>query len=445
LLPSPAMGRPPDELEEEQALDSRTRKLGHTVRGLAVDITPLRKYRDYRLLFTGQFVSEVGHQITHVAILIQVYRITHSALAVGLVGLVALIPLSISTIGFAWIADAFDRRRVLALVQIGLAAGSSVLMLNALLPHPSLAVIYVAVAITAFLGGIDSPTRSATIARVVGKEHLASAVALNQVLWNATMVAGPAVGGLLVAKAGFGWAYGVDAVTYGATFLAAILMRPIPPLEGEETPTRGAKAIREGFAYLKGRRVIQTTFTVDLVAMIFGMPRALFPILAVTQFGRHGHDAAQVVGYLLSAVGAGALLGALSAGWVSRIRHQGQAVLWAVGVWGAAIAAFGVIGNHLWLALVFLAIAGGADVISAVFRGTILQLAVPDSLRGRLNGIHILVVTGGPRIGDFEAGLVAYALTPAISVVSGGLACIAGAAIMALLVPEFARYHAGDR
>ncbi|MFN2545147.1 MAG: MFS transporter [Actinomycetota bacterium] len=433
------MGRPSEEIELEQ-LRPRTR-MGRAVRGLAVDIRPLRESRDYRLLFGGQFVSEIGHQITHVAIFIQVYRITHSAFAVGLVGLVALVPLMISTIGFAWIADAFDRRRVLAVVQVGLAAGSGVLLLGALMmPHTPLGLIYGAVAITAFLGGIDSPTRTATVARVVGQDRLASAVALNQVLWNATMVAGPAVGGILVAKLGFSWAYGVDAVTYGATFLTAMAMRPIPPKPGEVPATRGARAVREGFAYLKGRRVIQTTFTVDLVAMIFGMPRALFPVLAVTQF----HRGAEVVGYLLSAVGAGALLGALASGWVVRVRHQGLAVVWAVAVWGAAIAAFGLVGSHLWLAMVLLAVAGAGDVISAVFRGTILQLAVPDSLRGRLNGIHILVVTGGPRIGDFEAGAVAALTTPLISVVSGGVACVAGVAILSLLVPEFARYHAGD-
>jgi MFS family permease len=436
------VGRPSEELDETAA--TRRGRTGRALRGLAVDITPLRKFRDYRLLFSGQLISEVGHQITHVAILIQVFRITHSAFAVGMVGLVSLVPLTMSTIGFAWIADAFDRRRVMALVQVGLAAASVMLLLGALMTHTPLLLIYGAVAITAFLGGIDAPTRSATVARVVGQEHLTSAIALNQVVWNATMVAGPAVGGLLVAKLGFSWAYAVDAITYGATFLAAVMMRPLPPLPGEEAPTRGLRAIREGFAYLKGRRVIQTTFTADVVAMIFGMPRALFPILAIVQFGRHGAEAAQIVGYLLSAVGAGALLGALTTGWVTRIRHQGLAVLWAVALWGAAITGFGLVGRHLWLAFVLLAIAGAADVISAVFRGTILQIAVPDSLRGRLNGIHILVVTGGPRIGDFEAGVVAAAFTPTISVVSGGLACIVGVAILALRVPEFARYHAGD-
>ena len=438
------MGRPSEKLElEEDRIPARGRtRAGRALRALAVDITPLRRFRDYRLLFEGLFVSEIGHQITHVAILIQVYAITHSTLAVGLVGLTALVPLAVSTIGFAWIADAFDRRKVLALIQIGLAVGSGILLVNALSPHPSLAVIYVAVAVTAFLGGMDSPTRTAAVARIVGAEHLANAVALNQVLWNATMVAGPAVGGLLAAHS-FPLAYGVDAATYGATLLAAILMRPVPPAPGEQAPSRGMAAVREGLSYLKGRRVIQTTFAVDLVAMIFGMPRALFPVLALTQFHRGPHAAARLVGYLLSAVGAGALIGALTTGWVQRIRHQGLAVLWAVGVWGAAIAAFGFVGNHVLLALLCLAVAGSADVISAVFRGTILQLAVPDGLRGRLNAIHILVVTGGPRLGDLEAGVVARLFTPFVSVVSGGVACIAGVLGLSMLVPAFARYHAG--
>jgi MFS family permease len=431
------------ELEEDQiALGPRARA-GRAIRSLAVDVTPLKKHRDYRLLFEGLFVSEIGHQITHVAILIQVFAITHSTLAVGLVGLAALVPLALSTIGFAWIADAFDRRRVLALIQVGLAFGSGVLLLNSLSPHPSLAVIYVAVGITAFLGGIDSPTRTAAVAHIVGPEQLTNAVALNQVLWNTAMVAGPALGGLLAARS-FPLAYGVDAATYGATFLAAILMRPIRPAPGDAAPTRGMKAIREGFAYLKGRRVIQTTFSVDLIAMIFGMPRALFPVLALTQFNEAPRQAAHLVGFMLAAIGAGALIGALTTGWVQRVRHQGRAVLWAITVWGAAIVGFGLVGDHIVLALLCLAVAGGADVISAVFRGTILQLAVPDSLRGRLNGIHILVVTGGPRLGDVEAGLVADLWSPMASVVSGGLACIVGMGVIALLVPEFARYHAGE-
>jgi hypothetical protein len=196
----------------------------------------------------------------------------------------------------------------------------------------------------------------------------------------------------------------------------------------------------EGFAYLRGRRVLQSTFVIDLVAMVFGMPRALFPVLAVTQFGA----GAEVVGILFSSVSAGALLGALTSGWAHRVRRQGLAIIVAVAVWGASIALFGAVGDLIVLACFFLALAGAADVISAVFRSTILQATVPDALRGRLSGIHITVVAGGPRVGDFEAGTVASVFTPTVSVISGGVLCMLGVAVLALAVPQFARYRVGD-
>jgi MFS family permease len=220
---------------------------------------------------------------------------------------------------------------------------------------------------------------------------------------------------------------------------AAVAIRPVPPERSPDAKT-GWAAVREGFAYLRGRPVLSSTFVVDIVAMVFGMPRALFPFLAATRF----HAGATVTGLLFSAPAVGALVGAATTGWVGRVRHQGRAVLWSVGLWGLGITAFGVVGDHLTVALLFLAFAGGADVISAVFRNTILQLSVPDALRGRLSGIHILVVTGGPRLGDLEAGAVAALFTPFVSVVSGGLLCIAGTALLAALVPEFRRYHAGE-
>jgi MFS family permease len=374
-----------------------------------------------------------------VAIFIQVFRLTHSSAAVGLVGLVALVPLTIGTIGGGAIVDAFDRRKLLLVTQVAFAAVSTALLLGALMGHPPLAFLYGAVAVNAILGGIDSPTRSAAVARLVGPEYLPSAVALNQVMWNASLVAGPALGGIVIERLGLSWAYGIDAVTYGATFITSAMLRPMPP-EGDGERPIGFRAIREGFAYLKGRRVLQSTFAIDLIAMIFGMPRALFVVLAGSQF----HRGAEVVGFLFSALGVGALLGALSAGWVAGIRHQGRAVIVAVAVWGLSIVGFGLSGPHLWLALTLLAIGGAADVISAVFRGTILQLSVPDSLRGRMNGIHILVVTGGPRIGDFEAGIVAAAFTPTISVVSGGVACLVGVSALIALAPQLWRYHAGS-
>jgi MFS family permease len=254
-----------------------------------------------------------------------------------------------------------------------------------------------------------------------------------------TALVGPAVAGVVVAKLGLAWAYGTDLVTYLAMLWAALLISPVPP-ERTEHARRGFAAVGEGFSYLRGRPVLQSTFLVDIIAMVFGMPRALFPILAVTQF----HRGTAIVGLLFAAPAVGALVGAVTTGWVKHVTHQGRAVIWAVLLWGAGIAAFGLVGTHLWLALFFLAFAGAADVISAVFRNTILQLSVPDSLRGRLSQIHILVVTGGPRLGDLEAGLVAAAVSPWFSVVSGGVACIVGTGLLAWLVPSFRRYHAGE-
>lgn len=426
-----------------QPLERPPSRVGALARRIAIDVTPLRTSRDYRLLWSAQLISEAGHQITIVALFVQVYRLTGSPAAVGLIGLVQIVPLILSSIGGGSIVDAVDRRKLLVLSQFGFAIASGILLAGALMDRPPLALIYGAAALTAGLSGIDSPTRSAMIPRLVGRELLPAAVALNQVMWQTTSIVGPAIGGIVVVKLGLPWAYGIDVVTYGATLGAAILMRPMPPTrdEGEDAAT-GWAAIKAGFHYLKGRRVLQSTFYIDLVAMVFGLPRALFVILAATQF----HRGAEVVGFLFAAPAAGALIGALTAGWVGSVRHQGRAVIWAVAAWGAGITAFGLVGSNLWLGLFFLAVAGAADVVSAVFRSTILQLSVPDSLRGRLSGIHILVVAGGPRLGDFEAGLVAQLFNSAtISVVSGGLLCIAGTALVAGLVPEFRRYHAGGR
>lgn len=428
-MPSEPLKRPPS-------------KVGALARRIAIDVTPLRTSRDYRLLWSAQLISEAGHQVAIVAMFFQVYDLTGSPAAVGLIGLVQIVPLILSSIGGGSIVDAVDRRKLLALSQVGFAVASGILLAGALMDRPPLVLIYGAAALTAGLSGIDSPVRSAMIPRLVGRDLLPAAVALNQVMWQSTSIVGPAIGGIVISRLGVPWAYGIDVVTYGATLVAALLMRPMPPTRDEgDDPATGWAAIKMGFRYLKGRRVLQSTFYIDLVAMIFGMPRALFAILAVTQF----HRGVEVAGLLFAAPAVGALLGAVTAGWVGGVRHQGRAVIWAVAAWGAGIAAFGLTGPNLLLALFFLAIAGAADVVSAVFRSTILQLSVPDSLRGRLSGIHILVVTGGPRLGDFEAGLVAQAFTPTVSVVSGGLLCVVGAAVLALMVPEFRRYHAGGR
>ncbi len=420
------------------------------LRALAVDISPLRRHRDFRLLWFGELISETGSQIALVAIYVQVFAITGSTAAVGLVGIVQLVPLALAALLGGPVIDAHDRRKLLLVSQCGQAAGSALLLAGALAGDPSVVLVYAGAAVVAGFGGFSLSVRSSMTPNLVSNEELSSALSLNQVMWNTTLIVGPAVGGVVIDQVGFSWAYGIDVATFLATIVACLLMRPQLPIRTEAAEEREADAgalsrgwqdITEGFRFLRGRRVLQSTFYVDLVAMIFGMPRALFPVLALTQFGA----GPEIVGLLFSAVSAGALLGALSTGWVSRIRRQGLAVCWAVVVWGLGIIGFGLSGDSLVLAMGCLAVAGAADVVSAVFRSTILQTTVPDNLRGRMSAVHILVVVGGPRIGDAEAGLVAALTTPTIAVLTGGLACVIGVGVLALAVPEFVRYRPDAR
>jgi MFS family permease len=407
-----------------------------------MDVTPLR-HRDFRLLWTGELLSETGSNITLVAVYIQIYRLTGSALAVGAIGLVQLVPLMLGALFGGPLIDRHDRRTLLLIGQIVQAGGSAVLLAASLMDPSPVALVYVGAALIAGLSGFSLATRSAMTPSLVPTDRLPSALALNQAMWTTAQIVGPAIGGIIVGSLGLSWAYAIDVVSFSATITAVVLMAPHPPLqspEGDDRELGGWERLRDGFRFLRGRRVLQSTFIVDLIAMIFGMPRALFPILAATQF----HAGAATVGLLFSAASAGGLIGALTSGWVHRVRRQGLAIIVAIVIWGVSIAAFGLSGDLLVLALACLAVAGGADVVSAVFRSTILQDTVPDDLRGRLSGIHITVVAGGPRIGDAEAGLVAAVFTPTISVVSGGVLCVAGVGLLALLVPEFARYQRGD-
>ena len=410
------------------------------LRGVALDTRPLR-IRDFRLLWLGELVSETGSNVALVALYVQVYRLTHSALMVGLIGLVQVVPILLAALFGGPLADRHDRRRVLLVAHWCEAAAAAVLLVGAHLDHPPLVLVYLGAALVAGSSSVALSARTAMTPTIVGDDLLPAATALNQAMWNTCLIAGPAIGGLIVARLGFGWAYGIDLATFGAALGAVWLMRPHPPTPSEmRDEPEGWRSVTAGFRYLRGRRVLQANFLVDIVAMVFGMPRALFPVLAVTQFGA----GPELVGILFSAVAAGAVLGALTSGWVGRIRRQGRAVLVAVAVWGGGIVAFGLAGDRVALALVALAVAGAADVVSAVFRNTILQTNTPDDLRGRLAGIHILVVTGGPRIGDVEAGLVASLTSPTVSVVSGGLLCIVGVGVLALAVPSFARYRVED-
>ncbi len=243
---------------------------------------------------------------------------------------------------------------------------------------------------------------------------------------------------VIVGSIGLAWAYGIDLVSSVAAILLVLVMARRPPKPREEAPVAW-RAIKEGFAYLKGRSVLRSNFGIDLVAMIFGLPVALFPVLALTQF----HRGPGAVGALFAAGAVGAVIASLSAGWIARVKHQGRAVIWAVTIFGTAIVAFGLSGRAFLLALLLLAIAGGADSISAILRSTILQTTVPDELRGRLTSIHFLVVSGGPRLGYLESGFVAQLVSPFFAVVSGGAVCVAGALAFAT-VSSYRSYHAGE-
>jgi MFS family permease len=407
------------------------------LRRITLDVSPLAVSRDFRWLFTGLLLSGAGYHFTVVATFIQVFELTRSAAAVGLVGLVGLAGIVVGILAGGTFIDAIDRRTTLIWTQVAAAAGTGILLLGAMVGSPPVGVVYAGVALISGVSAIDSSVRNATVPRLVGRELLPSALALTQVVMNASALLGPAVAGIVIERFGLVTAYGFDLVTYLAMLVIVWTLKPMPPEPGRRRET-GWSAVVSGFVYLTRRRVVQAAFSADLVAMIFGMPRALFPLIAVAQF----HQGAAAVGLLFAAPAVGALLGALTGGWVSRVRHQGRAVLWAVVTWGASIAAFGVVGDRLWLGIALLALGGAADVISAIFRATIIQLSVPDQLRGRLSGINYLVVAGGPRLGDLEAGLVASVFSPMVSVVSGGLLCIAGAGLIAWLVPSFRRYQA---
>jgi MFS family permease len=408
------------------------------LRRLAIDPTPLHASRDFRLVWFGLLITSTGSQFTLVAVFIQVKQLTNSTAAVGATGLAYLAGLIVGSLAGGAILDAWDRRRLLMTAQVGLATGSAILLGGALAGRPPLWLVYAGLAVLAANSAIDGPTRSAMTPRLVGPSLVPAAQALNQVVWNTAALFGPAVAGVVVAAAGVSIAYAIDLSSIACMFVAASLLRPMPPSQGERGAT-GLLAIKEGFAFARRHRLIMSTFVIDLIAMIFGLPRALFPFLVVEQF----HRSPAAVGLLFSAPAVGALIGALTSGWAGRVRQQGMAVILSVSAWGAAIAAFGWSGTWLWFGLAMLAVAGWADVISAIFRSTILQLSAPDRLRGRISGIHILVVTGGPRLGDVEAGVVARLVSPTFSVVSGGLACIAGAGLVALVYPELRRARAG--
>jgi MFS family permease len=403
------------------------RYLSH-LRLMAVDVTPLRVSPAYRWLWTGDVFVTLGRQIPNVAIPFQVYALTGSTLMVGLVSLAQLVPLIAGSLVGGVVVDAFDRRSVIASTQAGLMLLAVGLAWNAQQERPALWLIFVLAIAQAVLSGFDSPARRAALPNVVGLELLTSALALQQIVSNLSKLVVPALTGLLIA------AFGVSPVfwIYAGTFVIGLLTASrLPSLRPEGGGRKaGWSSLVEGLSFVGHRPIVRSIFLVDISAMVFGLPRALFPAIGLEVLG----GTAATVGLLYSAPGAGALLGALTSGWLRRVERIGRAILVSVGIYGLAIVGFGA-SRWLVLSLLCLVVSGMADMVSAVLRATLLQLTTPDPLRGRVISVNKAVVSGGPLLGDTRAGLLSTVASPVVSIVSGGIGCLIGLALIAAHFP----------
>jgi MFS family permease len=396
-----------------------------------LDITPLRRHRDFRILFIGRLVSFFGSMITVVAVPYQVYQLTHSVLLVGVLGLAELAAL----IGFAMLggalADAADRRTMVLLSEAGLMVGSVLLAGNSLLAHPLVWLIFVVAALQGAFDALQRPSLDALLPRLVDRDELASAGALGTFRGTIGMIAGPALAGVLVALVGLPLNYLVVVGTFVVGLGCLLLMRAVPPPADAARPS--LRRVMEGIRYARSRPELIGTYAVDIVAMLFGMPMALFPAIA------QGLGGPTVLGLLYAAPAVGSFFFAATSGWTRRVHRHGMGVIAAATLWGLAIIGFGLVPGRN-AALVFLALAGAADAMSGVFRQVIWNQTIPDSLRGRLASIELLSYSAGPTLGNFEAGLVASIFSVRTSVVSGGVLCVIGCVLCAVALPAFRRY-----
>ena len=397
----------------------------------------------------------IGANLTIFAVPVQVYVLTRNSAYVGLAGLFSLVPLVVfGLLGGAW-ADAMDRRLLLIISSCGLALGSVLLWLQAVLPlnlganHVWLVLVLLAVQQTFY--AINWPTRGAAIPRMLPVEQLPAANSLNMTVQQFGAIVGPLLAGILLNWIDLSTLYLIDAITCLVPIWATIRLSPMPPLKSivlQGASRWGFGAVLEGFRYLAGNQVVLMSFVVDLIAMIIGMPRALFPQMAHESFGGPV-DGGMTMALLAAAISAGAVAGGVFSGWLPRVRRQGLAVVGAIAVWGVAIIGFGLAGGAadghaglmLWAALAFLAVGGAADMVSAAFRSTILQEAASDELRGRLQGVFIVVVAGGPRLADAVHGAAAAAVGTTIAAAGGGVLVVIGVLLAALAAPVFLRYR----
>lgn len=428
--PCPSDGAEPD--PEHPLGPPETRGRGGTLRALAIDTRPLAN-GPYRRLWLGQGVSFIGFQVTAVAVPVQVYDMTRSSFWVGVLGFVNLVPLIVFGLWGGAVADHTDRRRLLLVSSCVLWAATFLLLVQALLGLDSLVLIMGAVAVQAVGMAVSSPTRSAIIPRLVDMPLVPAANTLNFTVMQGGGLAGPLFAGVIISHWSYAAAYALDAVLFTFVLYAALRLPAMPPL-GDLAGAPGLRSVFDGLRYLSAQPVLMMSFAVDIIAMAVAMPRALFPEVADTRFGGEG-----AVGYLFAAIAIGALLGGMSSGWIGRVHKQGIALIVSIVVWGLAVAASGLAGR-LWLAVALLAVGGAADLVSAVFRQSMLQTHAPDEMRGRLQGVFTVVVAGGPRLGDVRAGATASVAGATASWVGGGLACAALVVVAGFAVPALLRY-----
>ncbi|WP_230686425.1 MFS transporter [Catellatospora vulcania] len=399
-------------------------------RRFALDVSPLR-LRDFRLVYTAAGVSSFGSMITYVTIPFQLKQMTGDPLVVGLLGVVELVPLLFMAFVGGALADYLDRRKLVFWAEAGLAALTGLLLLNALVGSPQVWVLFVIAGLSAAVDGVHRPAMDAMMPRLAPAEQMAAVGALNSLRWQIAQIAGPTLAGLMIANLDVAWVFGFDLATYAVALVCFGLVRAVAPPEAAERPS--LRSVVEGIRYARSRPELIGTYLVDINAMFFAFPVALYPWVADKYGG------ASVLGLFYAALATGSLLVTVTSGWTVRVHRHGLAVLLAAGAWGLGIVLFGLAGS-LWLALLGLVVAGASDMISGLFRGVIWNQTIPDHLRGRLAGIEMLSYLTGPMLGQTRAGLSARWWGYSGAVVWGGVLCVAGTGALAAALPAFLKY-----
>jgi MFS family permease len=399
----------------------------------AIDLTPLKKYPDFRNLWASGLISYLGSMVTYVAIPYQIKEITNSYVAVGVVGAIEIIPLILFGLYGGVLADYVDRKKMVWATEAAALVLSGILLLNSMSSNPKVWIIYVVAGLFASVDGLQRPSADAILPRIVGHQDLPAASALMSLRWQMGVIIGPTIGGIVISTISISAGYGFDVFTFLISLILLAKVGSVPASPEAQKPS--LRGLLEGIKYAFSRQDLLGTYLIDLAAMFFAMPTALYPFWA-DQLG-----APWALGFLYAAVTVGSVVVTLTSGWIKSYRFHGRAVMWAAIGWGAAIALAGI-SHSLILVLLFLAIAGGSDMISALFRGTIWNQTIPDNLRGRLAGIELLSYSIGPLAGQLRAASMAAATSLTFSVTAGGLICVFMVALLASFLPKFRKYDA---